>query len=852
MKNKNLFNFIIKNRILIIVISIFLTIFFGFVSLKTKIDMGTYNLLPGNDPEVQKFEQIAKNFGGFDNLIISVSGKNNQRMEMAVEEIVNIVKNLNKYVKDVDYKFPLTFIKSNFLLYLSEDTFDHITKIIEDNTELLALSKDRNVISKMLLYTVLKNKFDKEVIDFTYDYLINGKFAGNEIEKNLAMLNSEYYYNNMRNNILILLRPTNAEHNMIFFEKMVKTVENALKPVIQRYSDLSIGITGTAKVMQEQQENLNSKLSIISLMALVIIFFLFLIWFKKISAPFYIVIPVLLAIIWTLGINYLVIGRLNIVTSIFAVMLLGLGVDFSLHFLTKFYYEINAGKDVLESIRKVFEHTLPGISAGAITTAVSFYILMFSKFKGLYELGFIAGTGILMCLLAVMFLLPSILYYTKPKTEKIRSNTNFVKKYSNFLLNNKFLIMVIMFVVIFFPFFNGFEIKFNYNAFDLLPDIPSVRMQNKLKEEYDNSFEYNILRAFSIEEARKQYEALKNTDIYATIDSPVLLVPENQDKKLEVLKKLYKKYINAKPPKLANVPLKIEISILLNQLDNPALKQKYSPDTLSKIKSILVYLKGLNNKELEQLQEKLDTVLSMIIESMRNSVGKGKITLETLPDYVKKKYVGKDGSIATFVFVKRNMWDEASMKKIYRVLKNIDDDVSGTTFVWIKLLDYIRSDLLQSTMMVLLALVIIVVIHFKDLKLALLSLVPVVLGTLWLLGFMSLFDIRFNIANIVAIPLILGIGIDDGIHMLHSYISNRKNSIIPMLEQSGKAVIITSLTSMIGFGLLYFVKDPLVSQLGVLLFFGILFCLITSIVILPIFLKLFGKKVVEKVFDAKV
>ncbi|KLO22443.1 MULTISPECIES: efflux RND transporter permease subunit [unclassified Marinitoga] len=832
MINKKIFRFIIKYRVWIILISIFITIFFTFFASKTIIDMGTYTLLPKDDPEIVKFNNTSKNFGGFDNMIIFIKGNNNTLMENAAEEIAKTLKKLNKYVKYIDYKYPIDFIEENILLYLNDDMFEKAVYLIENNIDLLKLSQEENNISKMLLYLSTKKNITEKEITIINELIEKIK------DPSFKMFNMKYYYNSSKTTLLIFLRPTNANHDMLFFEKMVSEVRKNIDPVLKKYSDLNIGITGMPVIMAEQQKNLNEKITIISIFVLLFLIILFIFSFKRISSAVYIVVPIIVAIIWTLGINYLVIGRLNIVTSIFAILLLGLGVDFSLHFLTKFYYEINLGKNVIDSLEEVFKHTLSGIFAGAITTAASFYILMFSKFKGLYELGFIAGTGILMSLLSITFLLPSIISYSNPKQSIILKEEILSKHFEKILLKNKYIIIVIIFSIIFIPFLFKSNIEFNYNAFDLLPDLPSVRLENLLKKEFNTSFEYNILIAKNIKESREQYNKLKKTNIYSEIDSLTLLIPENQSKKSLILKELNKKYLSEKKPKIANVSLKLITMLALNQIKNDKIFGKIKS---LEFKTILEDLNKLNKKEQQEIQLKIKKYFSFIIKSIENASKYGEISIERLPNYIKDKYLDKNNNIATFVFIKEGFWDEQNMKKVANVLRKINENSTGTTFVWIKLIDYIRDDLYRSSFLVFILIFFIVLFYFRKLKITLLTLTPVVLGTLWLINFMLLFNIKFNIANIVVIPLILGIGIDDGIHMIHSYIANR--SINKMLKQSGKAVIITSITSMVGFGSLYFVKDPLVSQMGFLLFFGILFCLIISLTVLPIFIQLFKKSI---------
>jgi len=217
------------------------------------------------------------------------------------------------------------------------------------------------------------------------------------------------------------------------------------------------------------------------------------------------------------------------------------------------------------------------------------------------------------------------------------------------------------------------------------------------------------------------------------------------------------------------------------------------------------------------------------------------ITIDDLPKIVKDKYISRDGSIATFIFGNPNSWEEKEMKSLVSTIEDISDEGTGTPFMWVKIVDYLKSDLINGSLLVIVILIIMVSMDFKNLKSVIFVILPVTLGSLLLVGTMSLLKIQFNAANIAALPLIIGIGIDDGIHMVHKYLGADKN-IDYMLKTTGKSVMITSFTTMIGFGSLYFVNDPLVSGLGVLLFLGVFFCMVVSLTVLPIVLDYDSKK----------
>ena len=157
---------------------------------------------------------------------------------------------------------------------------------------------------------------------------------------------------------------------------------------------------------------------IITSIALVLIFVLLAWNFRSVLTPVLSLIPIVLGIVWSVGIIALTLGEMNIITSMIMVVLLGLGIDFSIHISSRFHEERTAGKSVEESLRCAIGETGKGVITGAVTTAAAFYTLMIADTKGISQFGFCSGTGVLITLLAVMWILPSLLAFRAVRRAK--------------------------------------------------------------------------------------------------------------------------------------------------------------------------------------------------------------------------------------------------------------------------------------------------------------------------------------------------------------------------------------------------------------------------------------------------
>src|SRR5699024_7371405 len=119
--------------------------------------------------------------------------------------------------------------------------------------------------------------------------------------------------------------------------------------------------------------------------------------------------PLVVSLAWTFGISYFVLGTLNTMTSVLFVILFGMGIDYGIHFYARYIEIRSGGNDILDSLFKTYDSTGAGILVSALTTAFSLFILVIAQFRGFSEFGFIAGSGIILALLCMLFILPALL-----------------------------------------------------------------------------------------------------------------------------------------------------------------------------------------------------------------------------------------------------------------------------------------------------------------------------------------------------------------------------------------------------------------------------------------------------------
>jgi hypothetical protein len=213
--------------------------------------------------------------------------------------------------------------------------------------------------------------------------------------------------------------------------------------------------------------------------------------------------------------------------------------------------------------------------------------------------------------------------------------------------------------------------------------------------------------------------------------------------------------------------------------------------------------------------------------------------VEDLPQVFRDQFVGVTGKFLLHVFPRDNMWQRDNQRKFITELRTVDPNVTGTPVQLYELEELLKDSYIQAAWYSLAAIALLVLFHFRSLGSVILALLPVGIGALWLAGLMGWFGIPINLANIMTLPLVIGIGVTNGIQILNRFAEERTPNILA--RSTGKAVLVSGLTAIAGFGSLIIAKDRGIHSLGCVMATGIAACMIAGLTLLPALLNLLGR-----------
>ncbi|MCK5794297.1 MAG: MMPL family transporter, partial [Anaerolineales bacterium] len=199
------------------------------------------------------------------------------------------------------------------------------------------------------------------------------------------------------------------------------------------------------------------------------------------------------------------------------------------------------------------------------------------------------------------------------------------------------------------------------------------------------------------------------------------------------------------------------------------------------------------------------------------------------------RYASKDRSLfLTTVLPSGNIWqDRLFLDQFSSELESVSERSTGMPPIMRALFDIIARDGRNAAMLTLVLVYLILLIDFRSFKYALFAMLPLAVGAVWMIGLMQVFGFQLDMMNVMALPLILGIGIDDGVHVVHRWRLEGPRSARIVLSSTGKAVLLTSLTTMLAFGSMMFSPFRGYASLSYALIFGVGACFFTTIIIIP-------------------
>ena len=565
----------------------------------------------------------------------------------------------------------------------------------------------------------------------------------------------------------------------------------------------------------------------------------------------------LVGLVWSAATAAAVVGHLNLVSAAFGVLFIGLGVDFAIHLGMAYAARIREGLGHDRALVEAGSSVGGSLLVCTLTTAIGFFVFAPTDYLGVAELGLIAGYGMFIIFFLTLTLFPALLsrWLRVENADEIAGELHLRSTWWRFSETHPGGVLAVALVL----FVGSLSLlpraRFDLNVIEMRDaTTESVQTFNDLLAQsgamspwFVNSVAPDLAGA---EALAREMESLDSVASTLTISD---YVPDEQDEKIEILTDLG--YLMDVPPLAGGAPLQADLESQIAALrdlhaflgadwiDGDSRSELVGSVRVlrEKLEVFLLRLQAEENPRLalEKLDELLLSGLPDQVARLKTAIETEAIRGEDLPGDLVSRMIASDGQVRVQTFPRHDLGNEAAFVRFTEEVQSVDPLAAG---VAINLVGFGRATRSSFEQALLSAIAIITALLFalwRRVGPVLLVLSPLALSSLMTVAAMVLLDIPFNFGNIIVIPLLLGIGVDSGIHLVHRAQQSGGRAADLMDSTTARAVFYSALTTTVSFGTLAFSSHRGMASLGVVLSIGMVATVIGNLIVLPALLTRF-------------
>lgn len=607
--------------------------------------------------------------------------------------------------------------------------------------------------------------------------------------------------------------------------KRCRQIVSALAP---RYPGLRVGVTGLPAIYSDEMKTSNDDMMRATLFALTGVALLFVYAYKSVARPVISVICIGVAVLWTFGFVALTLGYLNLLAMVFAVMLVSLGDDFSQHFLT--HYQTAYRRSAVEAIRSAYSSSGPGVFFGATTMAAAFFSAKLTGFKGLAELGWITAAGLMITFVVMITVFPAMLamWDRRRKRPILSARSLETRPLAPFGGLDRVTILALVAVTALGAWY-GARTGFDYNMLSLQsPRVESVLWERKLLARDPRAL-FAVSRRDTPAELADLREKFEERSDLLRVESAL---PEEEGRKRKILARAHQAIADLEPPTARPQRIGDAVDGLVT-LTRTVRKHDTSKEIHDLVlvsvalRAALAAVKDVPKADaaIAFAQERLCRELSKMIGFVKRNSAPPPFDPFKLPVEMSKNFISKSGKMALMVYPKGDIWDWQNLREFVAAVRSVDPASQGTPIQIYTAGNILFKAFLNAAWLSLCAIVILVFIAFRTVRDTLIALTPLVSGMALLLACMAWTGVSFNFANFFAVPILIGIAVNCGIHLVAA---SRGEDPAHDMRPTLRAMTFSTLTTILGFATLIPANHLGVSSLGFVLTLGMATSLVVT------------------------
>jgi uncharacterized protein len=892
--------YVIHHNKLILIFSVALAAvsiyFFTGIRSNTRIN----DMLSKGNPRVVAYDELTADFGGA-SLIITLEGGTKKRMAVAAEDLVAAMKakpSLNRYIRAVQLKLDKDFVLDWGLLLQKPEDIRRMRKLFA-KTSILPFVAGLNE-NLEAAYTGDEAEEDLETSRQELDAVSSmsqiGDFAetltaalaapvaaGSEAagrdaaswadELTEAIVFGDQYSYSQDGSMLLFAVMMNFDiaSNLGACDGILADLKSLCASLGKEYPEIGFGFTGDIGVQADENAAMASDMLVPSIVAYIAVLVLFVFSFGQLRSVVFAMVCLALGILYNFGIIGAALGELNLVTSMIASLLVGMGIDYGIQVTTSFNSFREEGRGLEEAIGLTFRKSGVGVLLAAATTSASFFVLAVSGSKALRQLGFVAGSGILTCLAAMLFILPAMIAWLGRRAEA-RSRIpqidyGFLERLGAFAARRRVPVLIVAGLVTAGLCVSALGLRIEYDMMELEPQKgASIKTYRKILFKFEMNPNSAIVVTGGVEEARSLAERLEKLPSVSEVQSVSSFLPraEEQAARLAEIAR-----VRADPPRagamqygsreieaLAGEVQRLEWNLIeLGDLSvaglgdgnrivrkrNAMIREVMGAETGKEGAEVFGKLLAALKADPERAAARLTAIDERFSERAarvmaRMASATRPIGISDLPPSLADNYLDKKTRARNLITIYPKASATSSNEGLRRydaALRETAPSITGSTPIFLDFFDELLGEAKRAALYVGLLVLLFAFLSFRNIRYTLISAVPPALSLVLLFGTLPLIGWKINALNLITLPLNIGIGVAYGTYMLQRYLAEGRD-LGKALKYTSKAIFLSAFTTMIGFGSLGLAGSyKILASFGAVLFIGIGYCCLTTMLVLP-------------------
>lgn len=820
---QSLTNLLLRRPKRVLAVAAVIVLLAGLAATRIRLDPDVLNLIPRGNREVNEFRQLLEETGTLDFHVVVVEFPKGVEPETYFPLLDRIGEELSKSkrIETVTWRLPdmLSVVDKVIpysMLLLTPQQLEAVAEKMSDESIRETVERNRSLLQTPQS-TVAKQLVRIDPFNLIPIYLEKLQSAGAGLKVDFS---TGYYVSADHGAAIIVARPHKAAQDLPFSRQLIdETREITARAMEQFRAENSgvalpqIGYTGGYAIAATDEKIIQRDMMINSITSMAGVLLLYLYAYRRPSAMLYAGAPMVAAIIITFGLGAMTYGTLSAASTGFAALLAGLGLDFMTVLYERYVDERNRGAQIADAVRTLMTRTLPGVIVGALTTAATFYAFLATEFRGMTELGFLTGSGILIFLLCVMFVFPAVLIIVERRRgmkRKLRVHAFGSGRVVRASLRRPKLVIAAWTVVVIATAILAKDVRFNDSLQGLrATGNDAVRMQEAVTHRFGQSFDAMMYGV----SAPTAAEAIARTEA---------AIPD--------LEKLTRdRVIGSFQSVTTFLPSESQQRRVIERLE----RGKNGEFSFARIEKTFREALTANGFR----EDAYDNVLTLFAAAFAQ---REPLTIDTLQRlglaestqrFIKKTKTGYLSIV--YVYPATGKWPRFLPAELQQFRRDHPQGVlTGVNLVSETLRTITRTDATRASLLGLVLVFALVWAGFRSFMRACFVFVPFIAGCTCMLGFMATAGIEFNFMNVFVGLMLVGTATDYAVYMLERY-DEAPDDFPVNAQETGRAVVLAALMSIVGFASFAISHYPGVRSIGLASVVGIALSCLASITLLP-------------------